>query len=271
MPRDFGQIQSAFWRHPDIRKVSHRATLVMAYLLSSPHANGTGCYCLPNDYACGDLRMSDVELAETFEELAAVGLVLRCARTEYVLIRGFLKWNPVHGPKVAGARMKEISAIPSECSLRHELAEQIQRFGGEHLTVPDTLSKGFGKGIETLPHARTGAQTRSVPFRPEGRGKEPEQTLPHARAREEKSASAEAHADSPRSLPNGNGVDQPAPPSKGVPDHIRAEWEAKGLIKPKPPPAPPPAEQAVLLAELEGRYPTPPGDPDGPPAPATDC
>ena len=269
MPRDYGQIQSAYWTHPDMHPLSQDARFLCTYLLSSPHTNGIGCFCAPVGYISEDLRMStDVVLAAIAELEGAGdnGVVRRCKETRYVLIRGFLKWNTIDNANVGKARAKELANIPTKFSHWPELLEEIDRFGGEHLTVPQTLRQRVTQTVhQTGPNSEP---NRTVPKGTEGNRSEPDQPPPHARARETNPLTAGADTDTTRSLPNGNGVDQPAPPSKGVPDHIRAEWEAKGFIRPKPPPAPPPAEQAVLLAELEGRYPTPPGDADGPP---TEC
>ena len=55
MARDYGQIQSAFWTHPKIRSVGPDAKLIAAYLLTSPHTNGLGCFYLPLGYVATDL------------------------------------------------------------------------------------------------------------------------------------------------------------------------------------------------------------------------
>ena len=148
--REYGQVQSSFWGHPDIVPLSDHAKLLALYLLTGPHSNGLGCYRLPDGYAQTDLGWSPETLSKAFRDLTESGFCKRCKATSYVLIPGFLKWNPISNPKVAKARQREFDDIPSSFSLFQELSAQLLEFGA-HLDDEFTAAlEGYRKPIETL-------------------------------------------------------------------------------------------------------------------------
>ena len=139
MARDFGQIKSAYWTHPEIRGLTLAAKTVGAYLMTGPHSNGLGCFYCPPGYVADDLKIAYEDAVTALSELSGVGFVKRCTETGYVLIPHYLKWNSVDNPNVAKARAKELGAVPMQFSHHVDLIEAIDRFGGEHLTVTETL------------------------------------------------------------------------------------------------------------------------------------
>ena len=153
--------------------------------------------------------MTPQEAEAALSELSQVHLVRRCERTEYVLIRGFLKWNPIDNANVGKARMKELSSIPTTFTHWTDLLAEIDRFGGEHLTLPQTLRERVTERVtETGPNSEP---NRTDPNGPEGNRADPTQKPPpRARARE----AAAREAAQPRSVdpPKGNGDAVPPPP-----------------------------------------------------------
>src|SRR3990167_9250410 len=143
--REYGQVQSAFWGHPDIAQISDQGKLLALYLLTGPQSNGLGCYRLPVGYVQSDLGWPEETVSKGFDELFRNGFCNRCERTKFVLIPGFLKWNTIANGNVAAAREKEFREIPSQFSLFQELANAILRHG-RHLSNPfETLLKGYAK------------------------------------------------------------------------------------------------------------------------------
>ena len=242
MARDYGQIRSAFWTHPEIRPASLLTKAIAAYLMTSLHTNGVGCFYCPPGYIADDLKVDYGDVQAAFESLEEINFLRFCQDTGYVLIPHFLKWNPIDNANVGKARLKEVSSVPMQFSYLVELAQAIERFGGEHLTVPQTLTQ---RVTQTLPE--TGANSepnRTEPNGPEGNRSDPNpETLPHARARE---TTTDPDGSSSRS--------QPTEHVRGVPKEV---LETAGIKLPRPP-APDPLEQAQLIAEASKRYPKPP-------------
>ena len=139
MAREYGQIQSAFWTHPDIRSLSHDTKLIGAYLLTSLHTNGIGCFFAPEGYASGDLGYPIDTVSKAYSELTECGFMKRCPHTDYVFIPKFLRWNPISNPKVGIARVKELKAIPTTFTYLVELVQSCRDFGAKWPDDFDTV------------------------------------------------------------------------------------------------------------------------------------
>ena len=157
----YGQIQRAFWTHPDIRTVGPDAKLIAAYLLTGPHTNGLGCFYLPDGYMSADLGLSAERVSKGFGELFRKGFVKRCEATDYVFVPKFLKWNPITNANVAKARFRELEAVPSDFTYILDLVGECSRFGNH-------WQKGFETLHETL--------SNSDPIRSEHEPNLPEQS-----------------------------------------------------------------------------------------------
>ena len=75
--REYGQVQSAFWQSVDAQAFSDTGKLLALYLLTGPHANGLGCYRLPDGYVMADLGWSDETVSKGFSELESAGFARR--------------------------------------------------------------------------------------------------------------------------------------------------------------------------------------------------
>ena len=153
--RDYGQIQSAYWTHPDIQAVSIEAKLIGAYLLTCQHTNGIGCFRMPIGYVSIDLGMGIETVSKGFRELFQRGFLEHDEEAGYVLIPNFLRWNPTQNPNSAKARAKEFDLIPSSISVYPNLIKALLEHGGywekAFRNRIETLSKGFRKGSERVP------------------------------------------------------------------------------------------------------------------------
>lgn len=75
--RDYGKVNSSFWTSESIRSLSDDGRMLSLYLLTSPHANMTGCFRLPDGYVCEDLQWDKNRVSEGFEELSRNGFAIR--------------------------------------------------------------------------------------------------------------------------------------------------------------------------------------------------
>ena len=141
--REYGQIQSAFWTHPDIQGLSIQAKVVGAYLLTSQHTNGIGCFRVPVGYISIDLNIDTETVLNGISELAGNGILVHDSTSEYILIPAFLRWNVIPNPNAAKARVKEFEVIPSSISIYPNLIKALVDCG-------KYWSEGFSENLETL-------------------------------------------------------------------------------------------------------------------------
>ena len=168
--REYGQIQSSYWTHPDIQPLSAETKLIGAYLLTCQHTNGIGCFRIPIGYVSIDLGMGIETVSKGFQELFEKGFLVRDEQSEYVLLPTFLRWNPIANPNSAKARQKEFEGIPSSISIMPHLINALREQGAywqeDFLNRIETLSKGFENGFERVPEGVRDNKTRPDQTRP---------------------------------------------------------------------------------------------------------
>lgn len=149
--REYGQIQSGFWANPEIQALSDWGKLLAAYLLTSPHTNGIGCFRMPFGYVSEDFGKGFETVSKGFQELFEKGFLGYCEETKFVVIWKFLKWNPISNPNVAKSRQKEFDAVPKKFKYYKELCQEVAEYG-THMDNPfETLSEPFRNPFETRP------------------------------------------------------------------------------------------------------------------------
>jgi hypothetical protein len=137
--RSYGKIQTSFWGWATRKKLSHGARELAMYLLTNPHANGTGCFYLPDGYIVADLGINGSPngsdngsanpfetVSERFAELAAVGFALRCHDTQWVLVPKMLEYDPPANPNVWKSLLKDIGSIPDDFAYLSEFIEVLK-------------------------------------------------------------------------------------------------------------------------------------------------
>ena len=139
--RDYGQVQTGFWVHPDVAPLSDGAKLLAVYLFSCPHSNALGCFRLPGGYVSSDLGWTPETVEERATELASAGLALRDAATGWTLIPNHLKWNPVQNPNVGKAVLRQARAVPSDFPHRERMVEALARLGSH---LPEGWRRALG-------------------------------------------------------------------------------------------------------------------------------
>lgn len=120
--REYGQVQSAFWQSTDAQSFSDHGKLLAIYLLTGPHANGIGCYRLPDGYVIADLGWDAHAVQSAFLELSGNGLGNGSPNGSgngfayrfdgVVFVPNFLRWNRIANGNVATARFAEWESLP---------------------------------------------------------------------------------------------------------------------------------------------------------------
>jgi hypothetical protein len=155
--REYGQVQSAFWQSSDAQSWSDRAKLLALYLLTGPHANGIGCYRLPDGYVMADLGWDVETVSAGFEELSRNGFANRFDGV--VLIPNFLRWNRIANANVAKARFAEFESLPkgdAKALSARAMLEFSNHWGNDDRgmleTVSQTISERYANQNPTLPN-----------------------------------------------------------------------------------------------------------------------
>lgn len=155
--REYGQVQSAFWQSPDAQAWSDTGKLLALYLLTGPHANGLGCYRLPDGYVMADLGWDAERVSKGFEELFQNGFAKRIDGV--VLLPNFLRWNRIANGNIAKARFGEFESLPkgeSKSLVARAMLEFCDHWEPAHRnlieTVCGTLSKPIPNQNPTQPN-----------------------------------------------------------------------------------------------------------------------
>lgn len=146
--REYGQIQCAYWQKAIEEEWSNDAMLLGAYLMTSHHSNGLGCYRLPTGYVADDLGWDAERVSEGFQELFDKGFCIRYGNV--VLMPNFLSFNAISNGNVAKARQTEFEAIPNK-EAKSAAARAMLEFGkywtDDFRQRLETLSEGFPEGF----------------------------------------------------------------------------------------------------------------------------
>lgn len=140
--REYGQVQSAFWQSCDAQAFSDVGKLLALYLLTGPHANGLGCYRLPDGYVMADLGWSCETVSKGFAELSDNGFAMRFDGV--VFIPNFLRWNKIANGNIATARFSEWEALPkgdSKSRVSRAMLEFCQHWSDAQRNSLETVSE----------------------------------------------------------------------------------------------------------------------------------
>ncbi len=108
----YKKVVSHMWRDPGVHALSKLSKLLWAYLINNEHTNSIGLYYMPSGYADGDLQFTGKEFAESIAEIQKSGMIEYDERLSLVLVKKFMKHNPITNQKhLAGARF-QLSSIP---------------------------------------------------------------------------------------------------------------------------------------------------------------
>lgn len=172
------RVARRLWIDERLRRVSEDARMLFMYLLTSPHGNMVGYYRLPAAYACSDLQWPMDRWSQALTELTkGVGdgpMVMYDAGSEVVLVRNYLRYNPIENRNQAIGATKTLVELPGN-TLWPEFVAAVHRHAAK-FTEPFTerfgerFAKGYGNPVTvtvtvteavtvtgTVPASRAGA------------------------------------------------------------------------------------------------------------------
>ena len=155
----YTRVESRFWQDEKMRVVSDDARYLMLYFLTSPHRNIVGFYFLPLPYACFDLGWDEKRFMKALQELLSAGLIIYDKQVHVVLVKNYLKHNPLENPNQVKSAIEKLREIP-ETLLFQDFLEIVKQFDKplykplleqlyKRLSQPGTGS-GTGSGSEII-------------------------------------------------------------------------------------------------------------------------
>ena len=126
--RLYTKVSPALWASRRFRDVEHLARLYYVYLLTNEHIDSTGCYRLPDAYACADFGVDAETQSRLATALVDIDMIAVDSVAEYVLIKRWFKHNPLTSIDHATGTERLIGEIESDtlrgqCSGDFEIAE----------------------------------------------------------------------------------------------------------------------------------------------------
>lgn len=113
--REFTKVSPNLWRSTRFRKLATSdAQLLYLYFLTCDHQNSTGCFRLPNGYACADLGWEEERYVNARECLVGGDMVSFDDGADLIYVHRWFKHSPPMNDKHAVGTFKLISEIESD-------------------------------------------------------------------------------------------------------------------------------------------------------------
>lgn len=170
----YSNVHSRMWYAKDFKALDDEDKLLFIYLITSPHSNSAGYYRLPLGYAAHDLGKSSERVSKGFRSLSESGFIAYDEDSEVVLVRNYLRYNPIQNINQAKGTARVASAVPDSPLLRQFLA-CVEEHAPQHMgyfeelygkaeaisesDCSETVSKGFQKGSERVSNTSTSTST----------------------------------------------------------------------------------------------------------------
>jgi hypothetical protein len=108
----YSKIDARFWDDEKVLSLSTDARYLMLYLLSTKHRNVLGCYQMPKAYALEDTRLPDKRFSRAWNELISSGMVSYDDDSRTLLVRNFLRYNPIENHNQVKGAIKKLEGLP---------------------------------------------------------------------------------------------------------------------------------------------------------------
>jgi len=127
--------------------MSEDARWLAVYILTCPHGNILGCFCMPQLYAMNDLQWKAERVAKAFSELFRNCFIMTNGGDGWLFIPKFLKWNRIENPNQGKFAAKAFTGIPNSLTLKALLADDIKKYA-KHFPIEDLNS--YLNSLETV-------------------------------------------------------------------------------------------------------------------------
>jgi len=118
----YQKIHSQIWNDEKFTALTPAQQRLFLYILTCPHGNIIGVFVLKPGYIRDDLQYSPKDLNKDLKELVETGLIEYDFSTSVILIKKFLKHNPLTNPNQIKAANKMLKELP-KTHLIHKFIE----------------------------------------------------------------------------------------------------------------------------------------------------
>lgn len=123
--RQFSMVSPLIWRSERFHALSCQSQVLHLYFMTCEHQNSSGCFRLPEGYACSDLGWDLADYRTARQELVQSGLISYDDATHAVFVESWFKHCPPMNDKHASGTRRLIEEI--ECDeLRERVSEQFE-------------------------------------------------------------------------------------------------------------------------------------------------
>lgn len=159
----YSKLYDSFWQDLKRKKVSQTGKVLFLYLISCPHHNLTGLYHLPYAYVSSDLCMGSETVSEGFYELIEKGFIAYDEEAEMVLIRHFLRYNPLDNPNVEKKAVAVVRELP-ETTLFQAFVDVMGEYREQYPNLFETVSERYAN---TVTYSCSYSVTKDLPPLPQ--------------------------------------------------------------------------------------------------------
>jgi hypothetical protein len=115
-------VQCHIWDDERIWPLSPFAKFVFFYLITNKHGNPLGFYVMRYGYAVSDMNIGDAQFDEGFKELIQKGFISWDRENSLLLIKNYLKHNPIYTDKQASGAGSLLLSLPRSNLLKEFLS-----------------------------------------------------------------------------------------------------------------------------------------------------
>jgi hypothetical protein len=109
---EYQRVYAKMWDDENVRQLSWMAKLVWVYLIVNPRNNFIGFYILKPISGADDLGMKATDFTGCLSEILKLNLAVYDEENRVILLRNFLKFNPVGGEKSMKGVEKALQKLP---------------------------------------------------------------------------------------------------------------------------------------------------------------
>lgn len=108
----YSKIDARFWDDEKVLTLSPDARYLLIYLLTTKHRNVLGCYQLPKAYVLEDTKLPEKRFSHAWRELFGSGIVIYEEDTRMILLKNFLRYNPIENPNQVKGALTKLEGLP---------------------------------------------------------------------------------------------------------------------------------------------------------------
>ena len=157
-------VDETFWTDPKVRAMSQREKLMFLYLITNPHANFSGVYYLPFPTLMFETGYGEKDARDSLAALAAGDHVIHDEENSMFWIVKMARHQVISEKQVDGVR-KHFKTLQNS-GLLGMFAKRYPDIVDQAEYPIDTLSVGYGMGIDTLPINRNKTETETKQKQP---------------------------------------------------------------------------------------------------------